>query len=111
LQLPLRGTIDLAHRALTLHHIAEGRFLFGVGPGSTRADFDACGVPFEERFGRFEQELPRLRALLSTGRSIHGDIDLTPWPDAIGGPPVFLAGWRGSWVERAAREADGWIAS
>jgi hypothetical protein len=52
-----------------------------------------------------------LRHLLRTGRDEVTGADLTPWPDALGGPPLLLAAWRGSWVERAAREADGWIAS
>jgi len=111
LQLPLRGTVDTAYRVLTLQHLAAGRLLLGVGPGSTRADFDAFDVPYAERFARFDAELPRLRALLRTGRDLSGDVDLTPWPTALGGPPVLLAGWRGSWVERAAKEADGWVAS
>lgn len=111
LQLPLRGTVDTAYRVLTLHHLAEGRLLLGVGPGSTREDFDAFGVPYEERFARFEAELPCLQELLRTGRSREGDVDLTPWPAVLGGPPVLLGAWRGSWVERAAEDADGWIAS
>lgn len=109
LQVPLRNVVDTAYRVLTLHHLAQGRLLFGVGAGSTRADFDAFGVPYEERFDRFAAQLPVLRELLATGR--HGDTDLTPWPSALGGPPVFLAGWRGPSVRRAATEADGWIAS
>jgi alkanesulfonate monooxygenase SsuD/methylene tetrahydromethanopterin reductase-like flavin-dependent oxidoreductase (luciferase family) len=109
LQLSLRNTVETAHRALTLHHLAEGRFLFGVGPGSTRTDFETLGGDFDDRFGRFERELPILRQLLSTGRS--GAADLAPWPTTAGGPPLFLAGWRGRWVERAATESDGWIAS
>lgn len=109
LQLPLRGTADTAYRALTLHHLAEGRFLLGVGPGSTRADYDAFGVPYDERFIRFVSELPQLRDALRTGRVPGGD--LTPWPSALGGPPVLYAGWRSGWIERAAAEADGWIAS
>ncbi len=109
LQLSNRNTVDLAYRVLTLHHVAEGRLLLGVGPGSTKADFDAFGEDYSDRFRAFERELPRLRRLLSTGRD--GDTDLTPWPSAIGGPRVLLGAWRGPWVHRAATEADGWIAS
>ena len=30
----------------------------------------------------------------------------------MGGPPVFIGSWAGSrWIERAAREFDGWIGS
>jgi alkanesulfonate monooxygenase SsuD/methylene tetrahydromethanopterin reductase-like flavin-dependent oxidoreductase (luciferase family) len=108
-QLPLRNTVELAHRALTLHHIAGGRFLFGVGPGSTAHDFRAVGADYDARFRRFAEEWPRLRRLLRTGAD--GDADLTPWPAVGDGPRVFLAAWRGPMVARAATEADGWIAS
>jgi alkanesulfonate monooxygenase SsuD/methylene tetrahydromethanopterin reductase-like flavin-dependent oxidoreductase (luciferase family) len=106
-QLPLRNTVELAHRALTLHHIAAGRFIFGVGPGSTQQDFRAVGASYGERFRRFNEELPRLRRLLRTGAD--GEVDLTPWTS--GGPRLVLGAWRGPMVTRAATEADGWVAS
>jgi alkanesulfonate monooxygenase SsuD/methylene tetrahydromethanopterin reductase-like flavin-dependent oxidoreductase (luciferase family) len=107
MQLPLRNTVELAHRALTLHHIAAGRFLFGVGPGSTEHDFRAVGAEYGERFRRFNEQWPHLRRLLQTGKD--GDVDLTPW--TTDGPRVLLGAWRGPMVTRAATEADGWIAS
>jgi alkanesulfonate monooxygenase SsuD/methylene tetrahydromethanopterin reductase-like flavin-dependent oxidoreductase (luciferase family) len=109
MQLPLRNTVELAHRALTLHHIADGRFIFGVGPGSTAHDFRAVGADYGARFRHFGEEWPRLRRLLRTGAD--GDVDLTPWPAAGDGPRLFLAAWRGPMVTQAATEADGWIAS
>jgi len=109
LQLPIRRTTELAHRILTLHLVAGERLLLGVGPGSTEDDFLAFGSSYERRFARFAEQVPRLRRLLGTGRD--GGIDLTPWPAVTGGPRVLYGAWRGPWVERAAAEADGWIAS
>jgi alkanesulfonate monooxygenase SsuD/methylene tetrahydromethanopterin reductase-like flavin-dependent oxidoreductase (luciferase family) len=109
LQLPIRNVVEVAHRALTLQLIAGGRFLLGVGPGSTATDFATYGGDYRSRFSRFEQQLGELREWLATGR--RGDADLSPWPAVEGGPPLFLAGWRGRWVDRAATGADGWIAS
>jgi alkanesulfonate monooxygenase SsuD/methylene tetrahydromethanopterin reductase-like flavin-dependent oxidoreductase (luciferase family) len=109
IQLPLRNTVDLAYRALTLHHIAGGRFLFGVGPGSTRSDFATLGADYDARFRVFSEQLPRLRSLLATGTD--GEVALYPWEAAAGGPPLFVGAWRSGWVERAATTADGWIAS
>jgi alkanesulfonate monooxygenase SsuD/methylene tetrahydromethanopterin reductase-like flavin-dependent oxidoreductase (luciferase family) len=109
LQLSIRATPEVAYRALTLHQIAGGRFLFGVGPGSTRADFDTFGAPFEDRFERFEHQLAELRQWLADGT--FEQRSLSPWRAVRGGPRLFLAGWRGGWVERAAEEAAGWIAS
>ncbi|MGF1598038.1 MAG: LLM class flavin-dependent oxidoreductase [Acidimicrobiales bacterium] len=108
LQLPIRNTPELAHRILTLHLLAGDRLLLGIGPGSTAADFATFGGSFDDRFSRFEDQLDELRSWLGTGA--HGEADLTPWPSVAGGPGLYLAGWRGRWVERAADEA-GWIAS
>lgn len=109
LQLPIRNTAEVAHRVLTLHLVADGRLLLGVGPGSTETDFRTFGGDFASRMARFAEELPRFRELLRTGKG--EGTDLTPWPAAAGGPAVYYAAWRGPWVERAASEAEGWIAS
>jgi len=109
LQLPIRNAAEVAHRALTLHLVADGRLLLGVGPGSTPADFVAFGGDFTQRMTRFADELPSFRELLRSGKA--EGVDLTPWAATAGGPPVYYAAWRGRWVERAAKEADGWIAS
>jgi alkanesulfonate monooxygenase SsuD/methylene tetrahydromethanopterin reductase-like flavin-dependent oxidoreductase (luciferase family) len=109
LQLPIRSPADTAVRAFTLQQVSSHRFVLGVGAGSTKADFDAFGADFEHRFESFEKCLATLRDLLQFGRS--NGTDLTPWRSVLGGPPVLLAGWRGPWIERAAMEASGWIAS
>jgi alkanesulfonate monooxygenase SsuD/methylene tetrahydromethanopterin reductase-like flavin-dependent oxidoreductase (luciferase family) len=41
-----------------------------------------------------------------------GAANLSPWPAAVGGPPVLIGSWSGKqWIPRAAKEFDGWIAS
>jgi alkanesulfonate monooxygenase SsuD/methylene tetrahydromethanopterin reductase-like flavin-dependent oxidoreductase (luciferase family) len=115
LQLPIRNPAEVAHRALTLHLLAGDRLLLGVGPGSTATDFatfsgpDGLEAAFDQRFERFDRQLAELRDWLGTGA--HGDHRLGPEPVGVGGPKLLLAGWRGRWVERAAVESDGWIAS
>ena len=109
MQLPIRGAADVAHRALTLEAVAPGRVLLGVGPGSTAADFHAFGGDYASRFERFESQWAELRGFVRGGSV--GDRELSPWPSIGDGPALALAGWRGGWVERAAVEADAWIAS
>lgn len=109
LQVPLRGRVELAHRALSMHQLVPGRFMFGVGAGSTQADFDAAGLSFVHRFREMREALPDMKALWR-GDQV-GSARLYPTAGAIGGPPVLIGSWGGSWVERAAREYDGWIAS
>jgi len=110
LQLPLRRPAELAHRVLTAHLLCRGRLVLGVGAGSTRTDFDAVGVDFSERMRLFHDALTVMRRLWR-GEQV-GAADLTPWPAALGGPPVLIGSWNGErWIPRAAREFDGWIAS
>lgn len=110
LQVPLRHPVELAHRILTTHLVSGGRLRLGVGAGSTATDFAAIGIDFESRFRRLHDSLAVMRALWSGARV--GAAELGTWPAAVGGPPVFIGSWAGSrWIERAAREFDGWIGS
>jgi alkanesulfonate monooxygenase SsuD/methylene tetrahydromethanopterin reductase-like flavin-dependent oxidoreductase (luciferase family) len=110
LQVPLRRPVELAHRVLTAHLVCQGRLSLGVGAGSTRADFDAIGLDFDQRMHEFEEALAVMRQLWRGERV--GRADLSPWPTALGGPPLLIGSWSGPrWIPRAAREFDGWIAS
>ena len=106
--LPLRNTAELAHRVFTTQLVCGDRLLLGLGYGSTKVDFDTIGIPFEERSRLYDEEIPRLRTLLETGKLDH--IDLSPWPLGMRPPPIMLGTW-GKKVELAARDYDGWIAS
>jgi alkanesulfonate monooxygenase SsuD/methylene tetrahydromethanopterin reductase-like flavin-dependent oxidoreductase (luciferase family) len=110
LQVPLRRPAELAHRLLTLHALSGGRFVAGLGAGSTRADFDACGIDYANRFKLFAAALPEVRRLCN-GEQV-GAANLHPWPSVAGGPPMLIGAWAsGIWVKRAAQGYDGWIAS
>lgn len=109
IQLPIRNVAEVAHRAFTLSLIAGPRVLFGIGPGSTEADFLTFGADFASRFTRFDEQRIELEQWLTTGSV--GGRTLSPWPAVEGGPSILLAGWRGPWVERAAQQSAGWIAS
>jgi alkanesulfonate monooxygenase SsuD/methylene tetrahydromethanopterin reductase-like flavin-dependent oxidoreductase (luciferase family) len=111
LQVPLRNPVELAQRVLTTHLLAGGRLRLGVGAGSTAADFTAVGGDFAGRFRRLDQSLAIMRRLWA-GERVDGASLQPVWPSALGGPPVLIGSWAGSrWIERAAREFDGWIGS
>jgi alkanesulfonate monooxygenase SsuD/methylene tetrahydromethanopterin reductase-like flavin-dependent oxidoreductase (luciferase family) len=110
LQVPLRHPTELAQRLMTMHALTGGRFLAGLGAGSTRADYDAVGVNYENRFRLFADGLSTVRRLCS-GEQV-GDANLHPWPNVVGGPPIVIGAWEsGIWVQRAARDYDGWMGS
>jgi alkanesulfonate monooxygenase SsuD/methylene tetrahydromethanopterin reductase-like flavin-dependent oxidoreductase (luciferase family) len=107
-QIPLYHPADLAHRILSLLSVCGDRLTLGVSPGSTEADFVTFERDYAGRFRTFDQNLARLRVLVTGGRDERAD--LAPAAMANGGPPLLLGSW-GAKVERAAREFDGWVAS
>jgi alkanesulfonate monooxygenase SsuD/methylene tetrahydromethanopterin reductase-like flavin-dependent oxidoreductase (luciferase family) len=116
----LRGPVALAKVLAAIDILSEGRLVAAVGPGSSKRDYDALGVSFDERWKRFDEALAVLRALLN-GEPVPedaryylvpSDIALAPGPRQGGGVPL----WVGSWGSRAglarvARAGDGWLAS
>jgi len=110
LQLPLRTPFEFAQRLITMHALTGGRFSLGVGAGSTKADFDAVGVDYEERFKLLSSYLPIVRRLVN-GEQV-GTASLNPWAVSGRGARMLIGSWAsGPWVVRAAREYDGWLAS
>jgi alkanesulfonate monooxygenase SsuD/methylene tetrahydromethanopterin reductase-like flavin-dependent oxidoreductase (luciferase family) len=88
-----------------------------VGPGSSPDDYDAVGIPFAERWARFDETVGALRALWRpdappfTGRyySTEG-VALSPAP--VQPPPIWIASWGSdAGLRRVARLGDGWLAS
>lgn len=109
-QVPLRNPIELAQRVLAAQLLCSGRLILGVGAGSTRGDFEAVGHDFDSRMETLDNSLGVMRKLWR-GETV-GRANLTPLPEALGGPPVVIGSWGGSkWIQRAATEFDGWIAS
>ncbi len=106
IQVPLRHPAELANRLLSLHSVSGGRFVAGLGAGSTRADYETVGVDFESRFKTLRSALPQIQALC------RGESYLHPWEHTPPGPPILIGAWAsGPWVRRAARDYDGWMAS
>ena len=115
----VRGPAQAAKAFAALDILSDGRFVAGLGPGSSERDYVVGGVPVEDRFARFEEAVRAVRALLGrdtepfTGRFYStGGVALEPPPAHPGRPPIWLAGWGGSrGLRRAAELADGWLAS
>jgi alkanesulfonate monooxygenase SsuD/methylene tetrahydromethanopterin reductase-like flavin-dependent oxidoreductase (luciferase family) len=116
----LRNPVLLAHQIATIDQIAEGRIVLGVGIArdvpSIRAEFEACGVPFERRVGRMLRGIELMRALWS-GNPVDVANDfftvsggsVGPVPYRPGGPPFWLAGSLPASLERVGRHLDGWL--
>ncbi|MGY1803517.1 LLM class flavin-dependent oxidoreductase [Blastococcus sp. SYSU D00922] len=112
----VRHPVVLAKAIASLAVVSEGPVVAGLGPGSSADDYRAVGVPFEERWARFDEALRLVRALLRGEPAADGawyragGLRLDPLPARA--PEV----WFGSWgsdlrLRRMAEAADGWFAS
>ena len=63
----VRGPAALAKVLAGLDVLSGGRVTAGLGPGSSARDYATVGVPFEERWPRFDEAVLAMRALLSGG--------------------------------------------
>lgn len=112
----VRHPVVLAKAIGSLAVLSDSKVIAGLGPGSSADDFGAVGLPFEERWSRFDEGLRLVRALLrgetpDDGQHYRvGDLRLDPLPVT---PPEV---WFGSWgsdarLRRMAAATDGWLAS
>jgi len=134
LQVPLYHPLDLARRIVTLDHLSQGRFIFGVGTGRLEMEYQNLDIPFRQRVGRMDESLEIMKKLWTEegelnyqGRyyTLNGVTCLPqplqkPHPKIVGGG-VWHGGVMGrsqigsqtEWGERAinriAKYCDGWI--
>jgi probable F420-dependent oxidoreductase len=77
----------LARMAVTVDEIGGGRLILGVGAGWNRPEFDAFGIPFDQRAARFEEAFEIVRRLLAGERvTFEGRFQRTD--DAVLLPPA-----------------------
>lgn len=114
----LRGPVALAKALTAIDLLSGGRLIAGVGPGSSSRDYESLGIPFEERWARFDEAIGVLRALLrgepppedARYYPLPPDVELAPAPD--GGIPLWIGSWGSdAGMRRVARAGDGWLAS
>ena len=61
--LPQRNPLVLAKEVATLDHLSGGRVELGIGVGWLREEFEALGVPWEERGRRTDEYIEVMRTL------------------------------------------------
>ena len=112
---PQRQTALLAKQAAEVDLLCGGRFRLGLGIGWNKLEYDALGVPFEERTAILEEQVVVLRALW-TERSVTIDgryhhiraSGLAPLP--VQRPiPIWIGGHAPAALRRVGRIADGWF--
>src|SRR5919112_658265 len=94
----LRGPVPLAKSLAAIDVLSEGRLVAAVGPGSSERDYRVLGIPFEERWKRFDEALAVLRALLRGAPlprqlryyPVPPDVGLAPGPHRPDGIPLWI---------------------
>ena len=115
--LPLRHPLPVARQMASMHKIAPGRFIFGIGVGGEdRHEIEVCGVDPRTRGQRTNEALHIIRRLMQ-GEAVdfNGEhftlqgarIRPTPEPRI----PIVVGGRSNAALARTAEYGDGWIAT
>jgi probable F420-dependent oxidoreductase len=110
--LPQRQTVLVAKQAAELQLLSEGRLRLGIGTGWNHVEYEALGMPFDQRGKLFDEQVELLRKLwrepLLDYRGKFHRVDragLLPRPKPE--IPVWFGGFTPVAVKRAARVGDG----
>ncbi len=113
--LPQRNPVVLAKELASVDVLSGGRLIFGVGAGYLQPEFEAIGVPFEDRGQRTDEYIEVIRALWTRdaphfeGRFVSfGGIDAQPRPVQKPHPPIVVGGLSRPALRRAVRQGNGW---
>ena len=116
LVLPLRHPVVFAKQAASIDVASGGRLQLGVGAGWLREEFDALGVPFEDR-GRRLVEWMEIARDCWTGTPAARSSERYTLPEGVlclptpAQPiPFLMGGHSPAALRRAGRLAAGWLA-
>jgi len=114
--LPQRHPIYVAKEVATLDKLSGGRAILGIGVGWLEEEFDALGIPFEERAARTSESVRAIRALWAKepapfeGKFFKwGKLESNPKPVQPNGVPIVVGGHTAIAAKRAARYGDGFF--
>jgi probable F420-dependent oxidoreductase len=114
---PLRPAVLLAKQLATLDVISRGRVTIGLGIGWQKEEYDASGLPWENRYTRMDEQVAVCKLLWSqapasfAGKTVSFDrIHAFPRPVQTGGIPMWF-GLKPTEKNfaRIADYGDGWI--
>jgi probable F420-dependent oxidoreductase len=113
--LPLRNTLAVAKAVASVDVLSKGRFIFGIGIGWLREEFEAVGMSFTDRATRTREAVRVMKALWKeetpqfAGR-FHNfpPLGFSPKPVQQPHPPLIFGGESSAALKRAAALGDGW---
>ena len=115
--LPLYHPLHVAQRAAMLDNISGGRLTLGVGLGYVEKEFEAFGVPMNERAGRMIEGLRFIDEFLTSEEPITFECpffeveDWQPLPKTIQQPrpTLWVGGWGDKQLSRSVQFSDAWV--
>ena len=113
-KLAVRQAPVVAKQVQSIQALSGNRFDFGVGISPWEEDFAVCGVPWEKRGKRLDEQIEILRGLESGEYfGFQGELHdmpankMCPVPDAP--TNILIGGHAEPALKRAARVGDGWM--
>ncbi len=113
--IPYRNPLHVAKSVATVDLVSHGRYLFGVGVGWLKEEFDALGESFAERAPRTREYLQVMKAIWSgevakfEGKYFSfPDLHTNPLPVQKPHPPIIFGGESTAALRRIADLGDGW---
>lgn len=113
--LPQRNPVTLAKELATLDVLSGGRVELGVGVGWLREEFDALGVPFDDRGARTDEYIRAMRTLWRESEaSFEGKFTTFERCNSYPKPrqpsiPIVVGGHTKAAARRAGRLGDGFF--
>lgn len=113
-KLAVRQAPIVAKQVQGIQALSGNRFDFGIGISPWEEDFAVCGVPWEKRGKRFDEQIAILRGL-ETGEffGFQGECHDMPankmCPVTGERTPLLIGGHTEPALKRAARVGDGWM--
>jgi probable F420-dependent oxidoreductase len=114
--LPQRHPLYVAKEMATLDVLSGGRAILGIGVGWLAEEFEALGIPFEERAARTSEAVRAIRSLWKpepepfAGKFYRWPpLESHPKPVQQPGVPIVVGGHTEIAAKRAARYGDGFF--
>lgn len=113
--MPMHNPFELAKQVAELDQLSGGRFIFGIGVGWIKEEFDVLGQDFHNRGARTNEGLELMKALWDddpvTFKGKHYNVEnayFSPKPVQKPSPPIWVAGGSKAALKRTARYGDAW---
>ena len=112
---PYRHPLETARATAVVDQLCGGRFIFGIGVGWAKQEFETLGLPFEKRGAMTDDYLGAIKACWTQdvasyeGRFVRfAGVHTTPRPLRAPHPPIWVGGASEAAMRRAVLHGDAW---